>query len=310
MHPVLFRIPGLDLPLHTYGVMIVSGFLLAMFVAYRQAQRIGELEDEVLDVAFWALVGGLVGARVVFIIVNWREYFVERFWDQVTVFGTTFSLPSVLVVWKGGLVFYGAALGGLLAFLWFCRTRGMDLRQTLKFGDLAVVGLPLAHVFGRFGCIAAGCCWGDAMYHMDAGVAVSDIPFAARFPEGSLAYGSLLQTSSAEVAALMRDTGHTVPLFPSQIAESIGEACVFLLLLYLRPRKWFHGQVVLMYFMLYSMLRSTLEIFRGDAERGYIIDGVVSTSQFISIIVAAGSLAMIVYLRQRGMTKVATEPVA
>lgn len=302
MHPVLFRIPGIDLPLHTYGVMIVSGFLLAMFVSYRHAQRIGELEDEVLDVAFWALVGGLVGARVVFILVNWRQYFVEQFWDPQYKF-----LPSVLVVWKGGLVFYGAALGGLLAFLWFCKTRNMDLRKTLKFADLIVLGLPLAHVFGRFGCIAAGCCWGDAMFHMDAGVAVSDIPFAARFPEGSLAYGSLLQSSSPEVAALMKDTGHTVPLFPSQIAESIGESLVFLTLLFMRSRKWFHGQVVLMYFMLYPALRSVLEIFRGDAERGYVIDGVLSTSQFISILVATGSIALIVYLRKRGMTKVGIE---
>lgn len=302
MHPVLFRIPGIDLPLHTYGVMIVSGFLLAMFVAYRQAQRIGELEDEVLDVAFWALVGGLVGARVVFIIVNWRQYFVEQFWDPQYKF-----IPSILVVWKGGLVFYGAALGGLIAFLWFCRTRNLDLRQTLKFADIVIVGVPLAHVFGRFGCIAAGCCWGDAMFHLEDGVAMSDIPFAARFPEGSLAYSSLLGTSSPEIAGMMRDTGHTMPLFPSQIMESMGEGLVFLLLLYLRPRKWFHGQVVLMYFMLYPLLRSVLEIFRGDAERGYVIDGVLSTSQFISIVVATGSMAMIVYLRKRGMAKVGVE---
>lgn len=307
MHPVLFRIPGLDVPLHTYGVMIVSGFLLAMFVAYRQAQRIGELQDEVLDVAFWALVGGLVGARVVFILVNWREYFVERFWDKVTIGGFSFSMPSVLVVWKGGLVFYGAAIGGLLGFLWFCRTRGMDLRQTLKFADLAVVGVPLAHVFGRFGCVAAGCCWGDAMFHIEGGVAISDIPFAARFPEGSLAYTSLLQSATPEVAAIMRETGYTMPLFPSQLAESIGEALVVLVLLYLRPRKWFHGQMVLTYFMLYAILRSTLELFRGDPERGYVIEGILSTSQFISIVMAVCCFVAIVLLRKRGMTRVAID---
>ncbi|MFZ9888354.1 MAG: prolipoprotein diacylglyceryl transferase [Myxococcota bacterium] len=303
MHPVLFRIPGIDLPLHTYGVMIVTGFLLAMFVAHRQALRIGELQDEVLDVAFWALVGGLIGARVVFILVNWRQYFVEQFWDPQLKF-----LPSFLVVWKGGLVFYGAALGGLIGFLLFSRSRGLNLRQTLKFADIVVVGVPLAHVFGRFGCIAAGCCWGDAMFHIDDGVMVSDIPLAARFPVGSLAYSSLLQTSAPEVVSLMRAAGHTMPLFPSQIAESIGEALVFLLLLYLRPRKWFHGQVVLLYFMLYPILRSFLELFRGDAERGYVIPGVLSTSQFISIVVASCSMAAIVYLRRRGLTKVAAEP--
>lgn len=302
MHPVLFRVPLIDLPLHTYGVMIVSGFLLAMYVSFREARRLGQLEDEVLDVAFWALVGGLIGARVVFIIVNWEQYFVEQFWDPEYTF-----LPSIFVVWKGGLVFWGAALGGLSAFLLFCRRRGMDLETTLRFADIIVLGLPLAHVFGRFGCVAAGCCWGDAMFMWgESGQAVSEIPFAARFPEGSLAYSSLLQSSSSDVVAVMKDTGHTVPLFPSQLAESLGEGFIFLTLLLVRQRKWFHGQVVLTYFMLYPMLRIFLEVFRGDTERGYVIDGVLSTSQFISILVALAALTLIFVLRKRGVAQLSS----
>jgi phosphatidylglycerol:prolipoprotein diacylglycerol transferase len=302
VHPVLFRIPIVDLPLHTYGVMIVTGFLLAMFVAHREAKRIGELYEEVLDVAFWALVGGMVGARVVFIIVNWKQYFVDQFWDPEYPW-----LPSVLAVWKGGLVFYGAAIGGTIGFLWFCRRRKMDLLTTLKFADIGVIGLPLAHVFGRFGCVAAGCCWGEGVYHLgEMGEAIADIPFAARFPEGSLAYSSLLQSSSTEIAELMRNTGHTVPLFPSQLAEAVGESLVFLSLLVLRQRKWFHGQVMLTYFILYPILRSILEIFRGDAERGYVIDGVLSTSQFISLLVAGASLVAIFVLRKRGVARVSS----
>jgi phosphatidylglycerol---prolipoprotein diacylglyceryl transferase len=302
VYPVLFRIPGIDLPLHTYGVMIVTGFLLGMYVSYREANRIGQLQDEVLDAAFWCLVGGLVGARVVFILVNWRQYFIDQFWDAEYTF-----LPSFLVVWKGGLVFWGAALGGLAGFLLFCKKRGLDFDTTLRFADIAVLGLPLAHVFGRFGCIAAGCCWGDAMFHIDdAGHAISDIPFAARFPAGSLAYSSLLQSSSSEVVGVMRDTGHTVPLFPSQIAESIGEGFVFLTLLFMRQRKWFNGQIVLIYFMLYPILRTFLEMFRGDTERGYVIDGVLSTSQFISIAVATTALSMIFVLRKRGLARLSS----
>ena len=73
MHPVLFRVPGADWPLHTYGVLIVVGFLLAMYVAHREAKRQGKWQEEILDFAFWALLGGMIGARVVFIAVNWRE---------------------------------------------------------------------------------------------------------------------------------------------------------------------------------------------------------------------------------------------
>jgi phosphatidylglycerol:prolipoprotein diacylglycerol transferase len=299
VHPVLFRIPGLNLPIHTYGVMIVTGFLLAMYVAWREAQRQGELYEEILDFAFWALVGGLAGARIVFIIVNWRHYLVEQPFDP------EWKIPSVLVIWKGGLVFYGAALGGVAAFIAFAMKRNWNLATGLRFADIAVLGLPLAHVFGRFGCVAAGCCWGDAMYHIDAaGQVIADIPLAARFPEGALAYTSLLQSASPDVAALMRGAGHTMPLFPSQLVESFGEGVIFLILLFSRQRKWFHGQVILTYFLAYPLLRSVLEMFRGDPERGYVIPGVLSTSQFISLLVAASALTAIYLLRKRGIAQV------
>lgn len=299
VHPVLLRIPFVDLPIHTYGVMIVTGFLLAMYVTWREGVRQGALYEEVLDFGFWALVGGLIGARIVFIAVNWRQYFVVQPIDP------QWHIPSVLVIWKGGLVFYGAALGGLAAFILFARKYQMSLLTSLRFADIVVIGLPLAHVFGRFGCVAAGCCWGDAFYHLDAaGSVVADIPLAARFPEGALAYSSLLQSATPDVARIMRDTHLTVPLFPSQLVESFGEGLIFLALLFVRQRKWFHGQVLLTYFLLYPLLRSILEIFRGDPERGYVIPNVLSTSQFISLLVAAAALSAIYILRKRGIAQV------
>lgn len=306
MHPVLFRVPFADWPLHTYGVLIVIGFLLAMFVAHREAKRQGRFQEEVLDFAFWALLGGMIGARVVFIIVNWREYFIDHPWDTIG----GIPIPAVLVVWKGGLVFYGAAAGGFLAFLWYTNKHGIRGVDKLYLADIMIVGLPLAHVFGRLGCVAAGCCWGDASYHVDAaGQVIADFPLTIQFPEGALAYTSLIQSVDGDVAARMREAHGTMPLIPIQLMESFGEGIIFFVLLLVRSRKWFHGQVILTYGILYPILRSINEMMRGDAERGYVIDGVLSTSQFISLLVAAGSLATIVVLRRRGIARAST-PVA
>ncbi len=300
MHPVLFKLPFIDWPLHTYGVLIVTGFLAAMFVAWREAIRQGEYADDVLDFAFWALLGGMIGARIVFIIVNWRQYFVEQPWDTVA----GISIPAVLVVWKGGLVFYGAALGGFVAYLVYARKRGIRGGDMLKLADMMIVGLPLAAAFGRLGCIAAGCCWGDSAFTLDAdGHFHSTIPLAIQFPKGALAYQSLVTTETADVVRAMKAAGATAPLIPIQLIDAFGEVGLFVALLFVRSRKWFHGQVLLTYGILYPLWRTILEMFRGDGERGYLIPGLLSTSQFISLCVAVTSLIAIVVIRKRSMQK-------
>jgi len=294
VHPVILEIPFIGLPLHTYGFMIVTGFILGMLVCTRQGRRHGGYHEEVMDFGFWALIGGMIGARVVFIMVNAREYFIEKPFVEVPQLGI--KIPAVLAIWQGGLVFYGAALGGFIAFVIYAKKRNLPM---LKMADMLIPALPLAHAFGRMGCVAAGCCWGDAFYHMHEGKVVADIPLAMRFPEGSLAYGSLLRTENPEVVGYMKEVGHTLPLFPSQIMEAFGVLAIFFFLNWVLSRKWFHGQVLLTYAIVYPILRSTLEFFRGDAGRGYVIDGVLSTSQFISILVASASLITLFVLRKK-----------
>lgn len=294
MHPVLFRIPIVGLPLHTYGVLIAIGFIIGISLAVREARRQGAYEEEVMDFSFWALVGGMVGARVYFILVNWRQYFVTNPWVKVD--WLPFDIPAVLAIWQGGLVFWGGALGGVIAFVIYGRRHKIHLA---KFVDIMVVSLPLGHFFGRLGCFAAGCCWGEPSYHLEAGHVVADLPFAALFPPQSLAYTSLIRTADPETVRLMTDLGSTLPLHPVQLYESLGELCVFALLVLVRSRKWFHGQVALTFFILYPILRSILELFRGDPERGYLIDGVLSWGQFTSILVALGAVGLIAYRRLR-----------
>jgi len=283
-------------PLHTYGVLIAVAFVAGIALAVREARRTGFDEEAVLDMGFWSLVSGMVGARIYFILVNWKEYFVDHPWVTVTLKSSTIKVPAVLAVWQGGLVFYGGALGAVLTFFLFARKRGLPYG---RFADILIPSLPVGHALGRLGCFAAGCCWGDSAFHLHDGNVVWDFAFAAQFPKDSLAYGSLLHTVTPDVQQMMAQSGHTLPLYPTQIMEAFGETLIFGILLVVRSRKVFHGQVAATYFLLYPLLRATLEFFRGDTERGYIIPGVLSVGQFTSILVAAGALTAIVVLMRK-----------
>jgi phosphatidylglycerol:prolipoprotein diacylglycerol transferase len=293
--PELFRIPFLNIPVHTYGALYVSGLLVGMFVAYRQAKLGNKYHNDILDFGFWALVGALSGARVLFIIVEARHYFVEEPFTEIP--GLGISIPSVLALWKGGFVFWGGAVGGVIALIIFCKKRNIPLGE---LADLCAPGLALGHAVGRIGCIAGGCCYGYASYHLDqAGKVVADAPFAIAFPEGSIAHYSLLHQAKGQTLELMEKLGTTLPLFPVQALESIGNVLIFFALMFLIPMKRAHGQITLIYFILYSIMRSISEVFRGDSARGFVIEDVLSTSQFISLIMSTAALIMIVLLSKR-----------
>lgn len=292
MLPDLFRLPIVGWPIHTYGVLIVTGFLVALWIAYFQAKRYGNYYNEVMDFAFWALLGGMIGARVVYIIVEWREFFIVDPWTQVG----AFKIPSVFAIWKGGLVYWGSFLGGFAAFLIYTKKHHIP---RWMFADWCVLGIPLAQMFGRLGCVAAGCCYGREAYHLDAaGNVIADVPLALSYPVGSLAYSGLVQRASPETLQLMQHLHSTVPLFPSQLLESAGSVVVFAILAVMASRKWFHGQLVVMYAVLYSIMRSLIELTRGDTERGYVIDHILSTSQFISLLVITVAMIGFVVLKK------------
>jgi len=289
--PVLFTIPVLNLPIHTYGLMIVVGFLLAVYIAYRQCIQLGKYANDVLDFAFWALVGGLIGARIVFIAVEWREFFVDRPFTDIGVGGV--KIPTVFALWQGGLVFYGSIIGGAIAFFLFARKRKLP---SFHVADILVLGVPLAQMFGRLGCISAGCCWGQNDFHMDGSNIAANAFYDIQFPPGSSAYQTILQNAPSDIHDYMLHTNHTVPLFPSQLAEALGCAILFVALYFIARQKRFHGQVLIAYAVLYSALRFTLEFFRDDP-RGSV--SLLSTSQFISLVIVGLAIVAMFWLNKR-----------
>ena len=266
----------LAIPVHTYGILVAAGFLVAMSMAARAAERSGLDREKVLDLSFGILIAAMVGSRVLFIIVNWGEY--------------AHDLLGIFQFWKGGLVFYGGFIGAVLFSLWYMRRNGMPF---LQYADALGPTVAIGQALGRLGCFAAGCCWGGAC----------DVhyPFAARFPPESLAYQSQVATQAITAGA-----PSTIPIHPTQLYEALGCALIFLFLTYWRSRKRFHGELLALYLMLYAPLRAAVETFRGDEERGRVFNFLggwaqhawwnLSTSELISIGIFAAGVA--IYLKQ------------
>jgi phosphatidylglycerol---prolipoprotein diacylglyceryl transferase len=265
MHPVLFKVPfpeislgsfhlGPALTLHTYGVLLAIAFLAGLSVASWQARRVASglfAEDDrraryanqVIDMAVWVLIAGLLGAKILLVALDWRAF--------------TRSPRDILSVLQSGGVFYGGLVAGILVAWWYARRHRMPGWPT---ADVLAPGVVLGQAIGRLGCFAAGCCWGKA----------TQVPWAVVFTD--------------MYAARAVGTPMDVPLHPSQIYESLAAFLIFFFLLWLAPRKRFHGQVVLAYVALYSAARFALEFLRGDPDRGAWLRGHVSTSQIIAVV--------------------------
>lgn len=152
MFPVLAKIDGFIL--HTYGVLLALGFLLAVVVALKEARRIGLDPNLIMDLAFYTLIAALIGSRVFYVLTNWEE-----FRDHPI---------EIIFFWRGGLVFYGGLIFAFLTGIWYVRKHRLNFSQ---LADLVAPSIPLGQALGRLGCFSAGCCYG----------ATTAVPWAVTF---------------------------------------------------------------------------------------------------------------------------------
>ena len=174
-------------------------------------------------------------------------------------------------IWRGGLVFYGGLISALIVSGWYIRRHKMPLLLTL---DIFAPAIAIGHAIGRIGCFLAGCCHGKVASHEAWYTVVFPVDAHSFAPAG-------------------------IALYPTQLMEVLGEMLIFLALVILRKFKRFDGQIFAIYAMLYAILRSCIEIFRGDLERGFVIEPWISTSQFVSMFVFAIGLGMYLKLSSR-----------
>ena len=157
MRIILFKIFGIEIK--SYGLMIAIGIIIASSLLISNGKKKGYDEDSLLNLIIFAVIGGILGGKGLFIITELKDIIKD---------------PGILLNFGYGFVIYGAIGGGALAVYLYCRKQKWNIFEIL---DMIVPGLAIAQGFGRIGCFLAGCCYG----------AETNLPIGVVFPEGSLA---------------------------------------------------------------------------------------------------------------------------
>jgi len=163
---LVFKIPFVDLPVPTYGLMMVTGFLAAVLLMRRLSRDITPNPQFITNASLYALIAGVVGARLFYVV----HYF-DRFRTD---------LFSVFALWHGGLEFLGGVVLAIVVLLFYLKLHKLSIR---RYFDILAIGLMLGLAFGRIGCFLKGDCFGRP----------SKVAWAVRFPYGSDVYHSQIR---------------------------------------------------------------------------------------------------------------------
>lgn len=244
MHPWLWQ--GADFGLPTYITSISFGFLIATWALAREIRVSGIPPRHIYDIALVILPSAWIGARLFMVFEEPARFLAS---------------PLDLVRPGTGWVFYGGFALAAVMVLLQAKRRGLD---RWAVGDTFSPVFPLGIVFGRLGCLGAGCCHGRPA-DWPLGV---EVPWAVRY------------YLPGRVPEVLRG----VALHPSPLYESLLGLLLFGVLTTVHRRQRFTGQTGAMLLMGYGGGRFLLEFFRGDLERSYHLAGLLSTSQVIGLV--------------------------
>ena len=206
-------------------------------------------------------------------------FFGARLFEAVINWDRYFGHPGGL---KLLLFSTGVFSGGLLTAIPFCVIWFRHIRLPVLQGlDILALTGCVAEGVGRWGCFFSGCCYGTP----------TDLPWAVTFPE----IGRRLHAGLPDV-----------PIHPAQIYMSFNSLAILGILVLLYRQKRFHGQIISVYVLLYAVTRFFLEFVRGDADRGSLFGGRLSTSQFLGLLLAVA--AWVAYLTLDARRRVSDEP--
>jgi phosphatidylglycerol:prolipoprotein diacylglycerol transferase len=269
----LFAKEWLPVPIYAYGVMLGTAMIVGWFLAMRLCKEDGIPQDTAGAIYMWTAVWSIVGARILFAITEYKQF--------------EGNFIGIFYVWEGGLVAYGGMIGGFLASWYGCRKHNIPL---LRWADVSAPSVVLGTSITRVGCLLFGC---------DYGRVSEKLPWAIRFPHHPALNANPSPAWSRHVKDyhLTPDSLQSLPVHPTQVYEMLAGLFIFAVMMYLRKVRKFSGEVFVAWVAGYGILRSIIEIYRDDDDRGWV--GPLSTSQFIGIVSTLLAIVLLVKLYQK-----------
>jgi phosphatidylglycerol---prolipoprotein diacylglyceryl transferase len=314
MLPELFRIPGLNIPIFGYGLMMVLGFFFAMELAKFLARRSGLDPDQFATAGIIALVTGVIGARLSHVLEN-----LDQYTDPARSFGA--NLWDAINIARGGLTFYGGLILATFACIAYARWRRIPLRLGM---DIIAPCVMLGLAFGRVGCFLNGCCFGA---QCDASWAVRfpyhSEPYVAQYYAGQINPPHALLVDepdgrrhlvSAKAAAKdstlksIAQTERSLPVHPAQLYSAFNALllCVVLTAYYTLPHA--PGRVFALMMILKGVTRYVLETLRSEPPVTEWFGYGLSFSMVVSLLLIAGGLVLWFFVFTKGDSAEWTTP--
>ena len=222
MHPILFQIGHITL--YTYGLFVGLGFLAAITFAGRRATARGVDKDQMTDLFFVILIASILGARLLYVIIEYREFLAHP--------------SAVFKIWTGGLVFYGGFIAALISALIYVKKKGLALWKT---ADILAPAIALGHAIGRIGCFFSGCCYGHQC----------NLPWAVTFTDPHSLAPLHISLHPTQLYSVFSNLLLLFILISVEKSRRLGTMK-------------YDGMIFWLYITLYGLFRSCVEIFRGD----------------------------------------------
>lgn len=251
-----------------YGIVIVTGMMIAIWIAQREAKRTGQNPEQYLDLAMIGIAAGILGARIYYVIFAW-DYYKD-------------DLLSIFNIRQGGLAIYGGIIGACIAVVIYSRKKKQNFGLLM---DTASMSIVFGQIMGRWGNFFNREAFGDYTNNL----------FAMQLPVSAVRANEITQKMWDHVVTV--NGVEYIQVHPTFLYESLWNVGVLLFLFWFRKRKKFNGEVFLMYLIGYGLGRIWIEGLRTDQLLLPVVG--LPVSQLLSGCLVVGCTILVVWKRKK-----------
>ena len=261
-------------PIAYYGIIIVTGMVIALWMDCHEAKRLGENPDTFWDMGMIGILAGVVGARLYYVIFAWDNY--------------KDNLLEIFNLRHGGLAIYGGVIGGFLGLYIFGRIKKLNFAQQV---DVAAPCLLIGQIMGR---------WGN-FFNREAFGGYTDGLFAMQLPVSAVRQNEITQQMWEHLQTV--NGVDMIQVHPTFLYESLWNLALLIFILLYRKHRKFKGQIFLIYLMGYGLGRAWIEGLRTDQ---LLLPGVgLPVSQLLSVLLVIVGAALMIFMGRRAKKQTA-----